>query len=457
MSHPTLKAFRRAIPTPLWGALWVLGTGLVDWLTGPEIATSTFYLPGIIFVAWCSGRIPSLCIAALAGLTWLAAELVMDTHYVHPFIPYWNGLTRLTIFVVTALLTSEVRIRKQAESALHDQKEILSSILDSMDDGVVVVSREGKIITCNPAAHRLVGDAAEGLDAGEWVSQIEKSQEGYPRNIHGKKHPLRLAVEGKIVDYDEISIQRSKENESTRLSLTVLPLLGRDTKRGGVVLVFHDLTVQRNLEKQISEASEREQRRIGQDLHDGICQHFVGVAFAAGTLQSELEAMNLPTQADGAAEIALLVRDGIQQTKNLARGLYPVGIEEGLKVALESLATISRERSGIRCHFSHSCDEFPLDTASAGHLYRVAQEAVSNAIHHAKPSLIRIHMARQEDLLILRVTDDGKGLGSSQNAKRGIGMQIMRYRAHMIGATLEVTSRDGEGTEVESTLPLHIK
>lgn len=439
------------------GCAWVLGCGLVDWLTGPEIATSAFYLPGIIIVAWLSGRMSSLCIAGLAGLTWLAAELVTNTHYVHPLIPYWNALTRLTIFVVTALLTSEVRIRKQAESALHDQKEILSSILDSMDDGVVVVSGEGRIITCNPAAQRLVGGAEEGVDAGEWVTRIEKSQQGHPTNAHGKIHPLRLAVTEKIAGYEEISIQRSKENERTPLSLTVLPLLGRDSKQGGVVLVFHDLTIQRKLEKQISEASEREQRRIGQDLHDGICQHFVGVAFAAGTLQSELEAMQLPAQADGAAEIALLVRDGIQQTKNLARGLYPMGIEEGLKVALESLATISRERSGIRCLFSHSGHEFPLDTAAAGHLYRVAQEAVSNAIHHGKPGLIRIHLARQEDLLILTVTDDGKGLAPAEGTKRGIGMQIMRYRAQMIGATLEITSREGEGTEVESTLPLHIK
>jgi two-component system sensor kinase FixL len=432
------------IPVPIIGFIWVLGSGFVDWWTGPELATSAFYLPGIILVGWFAGRLPSLCIAAFAGIMWLLAELLMETHYVHPLIPYWNGLTRLTVFIVTALLISEVRIRKRAESALHDQKEILSSVLDSMDDGVVVVSREGRIITLNPAARRLLGEAEENSAAAEWVDQVEKSQRGHSSNIQ----PLRLAVEGQIMDYEEIFIQRSKETDPTPLGLSVLPMLGGGVRQGGVVLVFHDLTVYRKLENQISQASEREQRRIGQDLHDGICQHLAGVTFAVGALRTELERMELPKQAEMTSEIGRLIRQGIQQTKDLARGLYPMGIEEGLDVALGALASTTSERLDIPCRYQQTGGGFRLGATTAGHLYRIAQEAVSNAVRHARPANINISLSHQADHLTLEISDDGVGLDTSRNTERGIGLQIMRYRANLVGAKLKITSQEGGGTRI---------
>lgn len=447
MEYPGTKPFHPLLPAPLVGGVWVLGCGLVDWLTGPELAVSAFYLPGIILTAWYSGRKASLWLALLATAVWLTAEL-LEPRYSRPFIPYWNSLIRLSIFVVTALLTSEVRIRRLTETALQNQKEILSSILDSMRDGVVVVNGDGRIIVFNPAADRLFGEEDPGVEANDWVNRVEKDLLDPTVGSPHDRHLLRKSISGHHSGHGEISLIRAGTTDRTRLGLTALPLLGRNSDQTGTVLVFNDLTSRRNLENQISQASEREQRRIGQDLHDGICQHLAGVAFAAGTLQSELERMNLPKQAEKVSEIGGLVREGIQQTKDLARGLYPMGIEEGLDVALGSLASTTRERLGIRCIYRQTGDGFKLDPTTAGHLYRIAQEALTNAVLHARPDNVVIHLSRDVDNLTLEVSDDGIGLGSSRNPERGIGLQIMRYRANLVGARLEFISHDGGGTRI---------
>lgn len=454
MSHNDSKSFHWFIPAPAVGGIWVLGSGLVDWLTGSELAVSAFYLPGIILTAWISGRKASLWIALLAASIWLTAELAGPIHYSRPFIPYWNAVIRLSIFVVTALLTSEVRMRRQTETALQHQKDIFSSILDSMRDSVVVADHDGRIIVYNPTAQHLFGPVELGRNANDWATQIEENLLDPSPGIHERKHPLRQALAGQFAGPGEISLRKEHSAARTQLGLTALPLVGHDANQAGMILVFNDLTARRNLENQISQASEREQRRIGQDLHDGVCQHLVGVAFAAATLQSELEHMNLPAQAAGAAEIADFVREGIRQTKDLARGLYPTGIEEGLEIALKSLASITRDRLGIPCHYSQTGGDFVLAMTTAGHLYRIAQEAVNNAVRHAKCQNIRIQLTRKADELVLEVMDDGIGLGSSHHPDRGIGLQIMQYRANLVGAKLEISSLQGEGTRICSRVSL---
>lgn len=454
MEYPPLKPFHPVLPAPLVGAVWLLGCGLVDWLTGPELALSAFYLPGIIVPAWYSGRKAALWLALFGTALWLTAEL-LEPRYSNPFIPYWNSLIRLTVFAVTALLTSEVRIRQLTETALQHQKEILSSILDSMRDGVVVANGEGRIIVFNPAAIRLFGEAPLNVDANEWVTRMERNLLDPTAGSPHDKHLLRKSLSGQHSGQGEISLIGRGSSGRIQLGLTALPLMSRNSDRTGTVLVFNDLTSRRNLEKQISQASEREQRRIGQDLHDGICQHLAGVAFAAGTLQSELETMNLPKQAEKTASIGRLVREGIQQTKDLARGLYPMGIEEGLDVALASLASTTRARLGIQCTYRQTGEGFKLDPNTAGHLYRISQEAVTNAVVHGKPENILIHLSRDADNLILEVSDDGTGIGTARNPESGIGLQIMSYRADLVGAKMEVTSREGSGTRIccKASLP----
>lgn len=425
------SSFLETVSPTVVGGLWVCLCGLVDWKTGRELGLSAFYLPGIILAAYGSGRMASLGIAMLATLVWLAVETAGHPYYSSGIVPYWNALIRLGIFAVTALLMSEIRIRKQTEAALKQQKDILSSVLDSMRDAVVVMDPDRRVILSNPAATPLLGSAG-------------------PENTG----PLGPAFARQDEGTTELSYLPDTAAERVYLSVTTQPLPGPNERPAGVVHVFHDQTGRRTLDRRISEASEREQRRIGRDLHDGVCQHLAGISFAASTLQRELEEMDLPSQASEAAEVADLIREGIQITREISRGLHPAGIDDGLDVALSSLASVTTKRSGIRCDFAESGDIPQLDPETAGHLFRIAQECVGNSIRHGGPSHIRIHLECRPGRLVLGMSDDGSGLPSPLPADRGIGLQIMRHRADLIGAGFETSSGEGKGVSITISLPL---
>jgi signal transduction histidine kinase len=445
--------FNRLLPPPVGGLAWILICGVVDWMTGPELALSAFYLPGVALVAWFSGRKPALAMAFCAALVWLFAELAAHQIYSKSFVPYWNGTIRFSIFGVTAFLTSEVRARQQTEAALREQDSILRSILDSMGDGVVVIGGNGRVLAFNPAAEKLLGGNPLGGDALQWVKEVESHLLDGVTTETEKSNPLRLAVAGRLSGNHEISLHRADEEETKLLDLTALPLVARQGKAAGVVMVIADQTARRTLEKRIAEASEREQRRIGQDLHDGVCQHLVGVAFAAGSLQSTLESRALDADAAAAGEIASLINEAISEARNLAHGLYPAGLEEGIEIALRTLASTTQERTGIVCTARIANGNAVVDSVSSVHLYRIAQECVSNACRHGEAETITISLEHQSGHLQLVVADDGKGMDTSSTANCGIGLNLMRHRASLMGGTLEIESHAGQGARIICNLP----
>lgn len=448
------KRFSGLMPPWLVAAVWVIGWGVVDWLTGPELGVSAFYLPGIILAAWYSGRLPAFAITVLAMLAWLAAELGAGSSYAYPYTPYWNAFIRFLIFLVTAFLTSEVRERRRMERAYREQKEILASILDSMEDGVVVVNEHDRIISFNPAAERMFGANAIGASATDWLALLELNRFDPSTGARPSGNPLRLALEGKLVGNGDFVLMDEGRQFRTYLSLTAQPLLGLGRRRTGVVLVVHDQTSKLELDQRISEAGEREKRRIGQDLHDGVCQHLVGVGFALGSLQSDLESHNLRHQAETVGEIGELVREAIGQAKGLARGLFPVGLDEDLDYALQTLVKSAAQRFNVTCEYDRTGPEIKLDPTKAGHLFQIAQEALVNAVNHASPSRIRVFLQNEDTELRLEISDDGKGIGKQDKASPGVGLQIMRHRATLIGGSLEIDTRAGRGTSVICRLPI---
>jgi len=221
----------------------------------------------------------------------------------------------------------------------------------------------------------------------------------------------------------------------------------------------------RQLEQRILDISEEERRRIGQDLHDGLGQQLTGVAFLSKALQQRLAAKGLPEAAD-ATSIARLVSESIGQTRALARGLAPVGLEHGdLAAALTQLASATSSVFGVECDCR--CDEQVLlsNLAVATHLYRIAQEAVNNAIRHGKAARIVIGLevassTGPDGRLRLWIEDDGIGIDSppgqlrrADDARDGLGLQIMSFRAKMIGAELQIRRRAGGGTIVTCSAP----
>jgi signal transduction histidine kinase len=205
----------------------------------------------------------------------------------------------------------------------------------------------------------------------------------------------------------------------------------------------------RRLEMQIVDISEAEQRRIGQDLHDGVCQVLAALSCSATELRGELEKRDLPEQARSAAELARLLQSAVVETRDLARSLVPAHVSEvGLSLALESLAQSVSSLHGINCTFRSSGGEIDRNDAVATHLYRIAQEAINNATRHGKAKNITVALEAADHGVLLRVADDGAGISGAPVSNNGIGMAVMRYRARLSGGELTVDSPREGGTIV---------
>jgi signal transduction histidine kinase len=201
------------------------------------------------------------------------------------------------------------------------------------------------------------------------------------------------------------------------------------------------------LERRILDARESEQARIGQDLHDGLCQQLVATAFSAGLLQRNLEEKSVP-EAVEAARIAKSIDQSIGQARDIAKGLHPVPLEdEGLETALRDLARRTSKLTGIRCTAEVSGKPSHVDKAAAIHLFRIAQEALNNAVKHAAASVIAIRFATRGEGFELTVEDDGRGIDRG-NRGGGMGLHIMDYRARAIGAELDISPGKDGGTRV---------
>ncbi len=205
----------------------------------------------------------------------------------------------------------------------------------------------------------------------------------------------------------------------------------------------------KRLEQEILKISEVEQRRIGQDLHDGLSQHLAGTELMSQVLESNLSKKNKAAAAQ-AGRIAEHVREAIAQTRLLARGLFPVELEaHGLMSALEELTVNVRKLFRVDCEF-HCTQTVPVKNhATATHLYRIAQEATHNAIKHGRAGQIIVSLSQEGDRACLAIEDDGKGISGVSRPGNGMGLRIMKYRAGMIGATLNIRPAEARGTVVE--------
>lgn len=209
----------------------------------------------------------------------------------------------------------------------------------------------------------------------------------------------------------------------------------------------------RDRTQQILDISEREQQRIGHDLHDSLSQHLTATMVAAEVLAGRLENRASPETND-ARSLVSLSRDAITMTRTISRGLSPLFLEEvGLMEGIEQLASETSERFHVACTFECDAPVLIQSPTVAMHLYRIAQEAISNAIRHGHSRHIKIDLKESETSLQLTIQDDGSGIPSDFEKGTGMGLKIMAHRAAMIGATLDVRRAEHGGTVVRCELP----
>jgi signal transduction histidine kinase len=212
-----------------------------------------------------------------------------------------------------------------------------------------------------------------------------------------------------------------------------------------------EIARRKGLEGEILEISDREQQRLGQEIHDGLCQHLTAVAFMARSVAMRLKNHRVIDAAD-VEKIAQLVNDAATDTRNLSRALHRIDVDSaGFITALEDL--VDREIWKIPCRLEIKPSFHIEDDTAAGELYRIAREAVINANKHSEGREIVIRLERVRSEMVLRVIDDGVGFPSDPKTKRGLGAHIMGYRARLMGARLEIDSPKGGGTRVSCYLP----
>ena len=248
--------------------------------------------------------------------------------------------------------------------------------------------------------------------------------------------------------------QRQLHEHAAKLETTVAERTSE--LRAAVVALELEIIERLRLEREIMEVSEREQCRLGQDLHDGLGQELTGISFLGTALANGLEAQSHPS-AKAAANIATYLLATINSARRLAKGLYPVELSRyGLLIALEELANRTSQRLGICCELRQNGEE-PMWAKSAEiHIYRIVQECISNALKHGKAQRIAIESLAGEGVHTFTVTDDGLGFEKPEGST-GIGLHLMNYRARVIGAKLDVRKPAEGGCRVTcqmTTLPL---
>ncbi|MEO8440530.1 MAG: PAS domain S-box protein [Spartobacteria bacterium] len=264
-----------------------------------------------------------------------------------------------------------------------------------------------------------------------WIDGIMRRLDDENGNLRGFAKVARDATEQRKVDEE---LRESRKELERRVRERTAELTAEITRRA-------------QLEQEILLISEREKRRIGQDLHDSLCQELAAAAFF---LESTAHAN--PEQAEVLSEAARIVNANVGLARDLARGLYPVELtSSGLANSLRELAYLCNQRS-IRCTFECPSPVRVRDAGVALNLYRIAQEAITNATKNGKAKNIVISLSREHGKLMLTIKDDGRGFSGDETSK-GMGIHIMKYRADVLGGTLEIESKAGRGTCVTCTIP----
>ena len=332
-------------------------------------------------------------------------------------------------------IRADITDRKRAEEALRESEQRMRAILETAVEGIITIDERGIVELLNPAACRIFGYQPEEI-IGRNVKMLLPS-------------PYRDS-QAKIIGIGREVVGQRKDGGLFPMELSVGEVrLGDRRLFTGLV---RDISERRQLEQAVAAAAEQERARIARELHDGLGQQLGGLLFLMNGLSRDLWSANAP-QAETASQLSKELATALAQARNLSHELYAVPPQpDGLVQALENLAERVATERGIASAFSCKTPLLVYDQAVASHLYRIAQEAVQNALKHSRAGRIDITISRQQASVELRVSDNGIGFPAQRNS-RGLGLHTMEQRARLIGGRLIVQTQPNGGVEVICTVP----
>ena len=336
---------------------------------------------------------------------------------------------------------------KQAEKNLR----ILTRALEQSPTSVVITNTSGAIEYVNPKFTEITG-----YSLAEVLGQN-------PRLLNSGRHAPEFYQELWTTilsgcDWRGEFCNKKKDGSLFWESAVIAPIHDEHGTVTHFVALKEDITDRRRLEAELIEVADREQQRIGHDLHDGLGQRLTALEMQCFLLQEDLATADRPASRrklqQQVRQLSGALRECITVTRSIARDLAPAVLQrEGLMGALEQLAHRTHLPGKLECRFVCLNPVVVEDFQSAKQLYRIAQEAVNNALKHARTRRLRLRLTHTNGLLCLQIKDEGRGL-PQRRSKSGIGLEVMRHRAHAIGATLEIDSQPGQGVSVTCTLPI---
>lgn len=333
----------------------------------------------------------------------------------------------------------------QTEAALKRELGFTRAVLETLGALVLVLDPDGKIQKWNRACEETTGYTSAEVLGRSILEFIEPDEE---KGVN--KVLERLQKGEKLIEFENHLRTRTAGRRLIAWSNTSLK-----NSTGGIQHIIAtgiDITERKELEREIIEISNREKLRIGQDLHDGICQELSAIELMSQVLEQKLS-NKAPTEAALADKIAKNVRQAVVNTKNVVRGLSPVVLEaSGLVFSLEELCEIVSRLYSVECSFKCSEPVAIKDNNAAIHLYRIAQEACTNAIKHGHATRIAVQLrGLDKEHLQLEVVNNGTPFPPALENAKGMGLRIMKYRARMIGATIEFENEREKGPRVVCT------
>lgn len=363
--------------------------------------------------------------------------------------------------VAAATAERDITAQKRAEAALRASEEryrsLAQTIVDTAVDGIIIMDERGIVKNMNPAARRIFGYRADDV-VGHSIQMLMPPPY---RRLHAQslRRYLRTGERRIIGVLRELEgLRRDGRIIPIEVSVSETVVEGRRTFTGFI----RDLTLRkrtersiRRLQRELIAVADAEQRRLGQELHDQLGSMLTGASMLAGSLQRRLERLGLPEH-ETAAQLGRQILEAHAEARRVARGLVPLAVEVyGLVPSLEELASAVDAREDIRCRFRRRGPVRIDDKAVALTLYRIAQEATTNAARHGKAQRVDIRLSAARGAVSLEIRDDGVGLNGSKPRNEGLGLRTMRYRADLIGAKIEIEAARPRGTIVRCTLANH--